>query len=92
MTGLLSVLPAALRLPMRDILTQLSVDDQVQLALLHREGELGALLALLDAYDANDRDATATLLAGFPGVPVAAMAEILVQSLDWVQSLRSEAP
>lgn len=90
MTGLLSVLPAALGLSMRDILAQLSVDDQVQLALVHRDGDIGRLLALLDAYDANDFATTSTLLATFPDTQPAHLAEILVQALDWVQSLKAD--
>lgn len=90
MTGLISVLPAALGLSMREILAQLSLDDQVQLALLHHDGELGSLLALLDAYDANDRAAASARLEAFPGTQVGVLGEILVEALTWVQSLKVE--
>ncbi len=88
-TGLLSVLPAALGISMREILAQLPVDDAVQLALLHKEGELGGLLGLLDAYDANDSADVITRLQGFPGSQTGLLAEVLVESLSWVQTLKT---
>lgn len=90
-TGLLSVLPAALGISMREILAQLPVDDGVQLALLHKDGELGGLLGLLDAYDANDSNEVITRLQAFPGVQTGMLAEVLVESLAWVQTLKSPA-
>jgi c-di-GMP-related signal transduction protein len=91
MTGLLSVLPAALGQSMREILNEMPVADAVQLALLHHQGELGEMLAVLDAYDANDEALTSERLAPYPWLTSAMLGEILIETLGWVQSLAAEA-
>lgn len=86
-TGLMSVMPAALGMTMKDILSQLSVDHEVALALVHKDGPLGPLLVLTECYDNNDMAAVQKLLAGYPQAPLNLMAEILTESLVWVQQL-----
>lgn len=86
-TGLISVLPAALGLPMREILEELATDNDVRLALLHRDGQLGKLLALLDAYDDNDAIAVASGLTEYPQAGPGDLARILARALEWVQAL-----
>ena len=86
-TGLMSVLPAALGMSMREILEQMAVDDVVRLALLYQDGQLGKLLAIVDAYDANDPDKVMELLSGHAAVALGDLGELLARSLEWVQSL-----
>lgn len=90
-TGLISVLPAALGLPMREILEELATDNDVRLALLHREGQLGKLLALLDAYDNNDSSAVTACLTEYPHAAPGDLAHILSRALEWVQALDQAA-
>ena len=91
-TGLMSVVPAALGMSMTDVLAQVSVGNDVRLALSRREGTLGQLFALTERYDDNDIDGIRPLLAlygeaGTPGL----LGEILAQALAWVQQLGMEA-
>lgn len=91
-TGLMSVVPAALGMSMTDVLAQISVANEVRRALTHREGPLGKLFALVERYDDNDIAGTQVLLAayGSAGTP-GLLGEILGETLAWVQQLGVEA-
>jgi EAL and modified HD-GYP domain-containing signal transduction protein len=87
-TGLMSVMPAALGMSMTDILTQIAVDNDVRLALSRREGTLGHLLVVLDRYDANDIPGLIDALARYGGeVHMGLLVEILTEAMAWVQQL-----
>jgi EAL and modified HD-GYP domain-containing signal transduction protein len=91
-TGLMSVVPAALGMSMTDVLAQIAVGNDVRLALTHREGTLGSLFALIEHYDDNDIAGTQTLLAryGTRGT-LGLLGEILAEALVWVQQLGVDA-
>ena len=92
LTGLMSVVPAALGMSMTDVLSHVALDQEVRLALSHRQGVLGSLLELLESYDANNIAAVTEKLSPFgERVPVAALGEILADSVRWVQDLGTEA-
>lgn len=87
-TGLMSVVPAALGMSMTDVLAQIAVGNEVRLALTHREGTLGRLFSLTEHYDDNDIAGTQALLSSYgaaatPGL----LGEILSGALTWVQQL-----
>ena len=87
-TGLMSVMPAALGLSMTDILTQITVDNDVRLALSRREGTLGQMLIILEQYDDNNLTELQASLQHFGGsVTVGLLVEILAESLEWVRQL-----
>ena len=86
-TGLMSVMPAALGMNMEDILTQLSVDHEVSLALLQGQGPLGPLLALTESYDDNDVVEVQKLLGHFDGAQLSLLGEVLAAALVWIQQL-----
>ena len=85
-TGLMSMLPAALGLPMNEIFEQIALEREVRAALATRAGTLGKTLALLDAFDAEDGDTCDALLAAFatPALTRTALNQCLVESLRWV--------
>ncbi len=90
-TGLMSVVPAALGMSMANVLDQISLDDAVRQALSSGEGKLGRLLALTETYDDNNVGGTQALLGeygenGHPGM----LGEILAEALLWVQQLGTE--
>lgn len=92
LTGLMSVVPAALNMSMTDVLSQIAVDHEVRLALSHKQGTLGTLLRLTESYDDNDVEAVRALLAPYGSTgPLAIMGEILAEALPWVQQLGTEA-
>ncbi len=90
-TGLMSVMPAALQMSMTEILAQIAVDNDVRLALSRREGLLGDLLTLLDRYDANDIPGLQQSLGRFGGVHFGLLVEVLTEAMTWVQQLETPA-
>lgn len=92
LTGLMSVVPAALHMSMTEVLDQIAVDQDVHAALSHKRGALGILLAITESYDNNDIAAIQPLLAPFGAkAPLSLLAEILAEALPWVQRLGTSA-
>jgi c-di-GMP-related signal transduction protein len=60
-------MPAALEMPMGEILEQITVSPEVREALESRGGQLGQLLELAEHYDDNDVNAAAAMLARMGG-------------------------
>jgi EAL and modified HD-GYP domain-containing signal transduction protein len=91
-TGLMSVVPAALGMSMTDVLAQIAVGNDVRLALTHREGTLGKLFALTERYDDNDVAGVQELLGPYgANASLGLLGEILGESLTWVQQLGMDA-
>lgn len=89
--GLMSLTPAALGLPMAEILDQIPIGPQLGLALLTREGELGLLLDLTDCYDNDDPEGVGRVLSQLGDrVSRATLNQCLAESIAWVQSLVAE--
>ena len=87
-TGLMSLMPAALGLPMTDILGQIAVAPDARRALSRREGELGLLLELIERYDDNDVAGTADLLNRSGGrLTLDDLGGLLAKAIAWVQQL-----
>jgi EAL and modified HD-GYP domain-containing signal transduction protein len=92
LTGLMSVVPAALGMSMTDVLGQIAVGNEVRLALARREGTLGQLFALVEKYDDNDIAGTQALLASYGATgTLGLLGEILAEALAWVQQLGMES-
>lgn len=88
LTGLMSLMPAALGVPMTTILTQIAVAPELRRALSRREGELGALLELTERYDDSDLPGTAAALAKVGGgMPISDLAHCLTEAIAWIQQL-----
>lgn len=86
LTGIMSLMPAALGIAMPKILEQITVSSDVQDALLGHEGQLGRLLALIEAFDANDSTACDLLLAEIGSLSRDTLTEILAEGLAWLHS------
>lgn len=86
-TGLMSLMPAALGLPMTEILAHIAVAADARRALSRREGELGQLLELIERYDENDMAGTAGLLARRGNLSLNALGGLLAEAIAWVQQL-----
>lgn len=86
-TGLMSLMPAALGLPMTDILAHIAVASDARRALSRREGELGQLLELIERYDDNDLAGTAGLLARRGNLSLSGLGALLAEAIAWVQQL-----
>ncbi len=91
-TGILSMMPAALGLPLDEILDEIAPAPALCEALLAHAGVLGRLLALLESFDAGDVAACDALLApdGDPsggllaGLDRAALNGALAEALRWI--------
>ncbi|HPT48574.1 MAG TPA: HDOD domain-containing protein [Accumulibacter sp.] len=67
LTGILSMMPAALGVPLAEILQQIAVEKQVEAALRAHDGLLGTNLALLECFDSDDATGCDKLLSALPG-------------------------
>lgn len=92
LTGLMSIVPAALGMTMTDVLAQIAVGNDVRIALTQRTGMLGQLLALIERYDDNDIVGTQALLGPYGAAgTLGLLGEILGEALRWVQQLGVDA-
>ena len=90
-TGLMSLMPAALGLPMTEILGQIAVAPDARRALSRREGELGRLLELVERYDENDIDGTADMLNRIGDrLVLNDLGSLLADAIAWVQQLSAD--
>ncbi len=88
LTGLMSVVPAALHMTMAEVLEQIAVDQEVHIALAGRQGALGTLLAITESYDDNKVATVQNLIAPFGSrASLSMLGEILAEALPWVQQL-----
>lgn len=67
LTGILSMMPVALGLPIEEILEQIAVERAVRNALCEHGGLLGNILALLECFDNDDAPGCDRLLSTLPG-------------------------
>lgn len=89
MTGILSLMPVVIGLPMAELLAPLPLAPDVRLALLEYKGDLGRLLQLTEALEQDDGqagDPCASLSAQL-GLRAAAINECLSQALAWANNL-----
>lgn len=91
-TGIMSMMPAALGLPMNEIFEQIKLETSVMEALSSHTGVLGTTLALLESFDADDRPGCIRLLGQMPnaGLSLAMLNTCLVESLRWVNGYAPE--
>ena len=87
MTGILSLLDALLGMPMQEIVAQLSLADDVGLALLKRDGSLGRKLVLIEAYEENDVAAVQSMLAELGFLSLAKLITMELEALDWANKI-----
>ena len=87
-TGIMSMMPAALGLPMEEIFAQISLDPEVRQALAEHQGTLGRMLDLLECYDNEDSDGCERVLAqlGDLGIDHNRLNLCLADALRWVNS------
>ena len=85
-TGLMSMMPTALGLPMNEIFEQIDLEPEVMRALTSHSGLLGQMLALLECFDAEDTAGCARQLASLPapGLSSAMLNVCLMEALAWV--------
>lgn len=85
-TGIMSMMPAALGQPMSEIFEQISLEAEVMKALTSHDGALGKTLALLECFDAEDVAGCDALIAKHPSLCLnhARLNACLTESLRWI--------
>lgn len=91
-TGIMSMMPAALGLPMNEIFEQISLEPEVMQAFSSASEPLGKILALLEYFDGEDVAGCDRLLAEFalPGLDRRRLNTCLVDALRWVNGNSEE--
>lgn len=84
MIGMFSVLDALLDTPLEDIISKLPVAEEVSLALLQHEGDLGNVLNCVLAYERGEWN---TALA--TGLDPNVIRDAFLESLDWATEVSS---
>lgn len=90
--GLLSLMDVLFEMPAEEALAQLSLPDEVQAALLRREGVYGGYLSLAIACEGGDAEQIANLAAGCgldPATVSACHLEALVWAVEFTDNLRT---
>jgi c-di-GMP-related signal transduction protein len=87
LTGTLSLINALLAARLPDILGTLPVAADVRCALLAREGELGALLALAEALETADLARIEHALDRVPGLDHSRVIGLQVEAMRWADSI-----
>ena len=91
-TGIMSMMPVALGMPMTEILEQIALDPEVTQALCAHEGALGQTLALLECFDSEDAAGCDALLEslGEDDIDRATLNTCLSDALRWVNGNSEE--
>ena len=82
LVGMFSLLDAMLDEPLADILAHVSLPDDVSEAILHREGRLGEILALVTAYESGAWE-TVHARAAALGLSTAEVTAMYLDALSW---------
>lgn len=85
--GVMSLMPAALRLPMREVLAQIALSPEVAEAVGEYGGPLGQLLLLIEYYDDNNVVGCELTLQHIGEINQHILNTCLTDVLAWVQGL-----
>jgi EAL and modified HD-GYP domain-containing signal transduction protein len=87
MVGMLSLVDAVFQQPMTDLLALINLEESLQNAILHHNGQLGTLLQLVVASESPDDAATLALLPHFPGLTAEQFNRLEVEALQWANTV-----
>ncbi len=83
-TGIMSMMPAALGLPMNEIFEQITLEPEIMRALSLHDGTLGKMLALIECFDDENIAGCDRLLDELPGLDRDLLNVCLMESLRWI--------
>ena len=87
MVGMLSLLDALLGEPLAEILARMSLHEEVEAALLKREGSIGHLLLLCEKIERGDVFAIQEMLHTHPDLTVDILNKAQLEALGWANSI-----
>jgi EAL and modified HD-GYP domain-containing signal transduction protein len=87
MVGMLSLLDALLNEPLPEILARMSLQEEVETALLEHQGSLGELLTLCEKIETGDIAAIQEKLHAHPGLTVDALNLAQLEAMGWANNI-----
>lgn len=87
LTGILSLIDTLFGVPLEQIVAQIKVDQNVVVALLTREGELGKLLQLVEHVEQDNEDGILEGLSRFPHLDLHGLKSIHADSMLWANAI-----
>ena len=87
MTGIMSLMPALLHVPIGEVIATLNVDTEVREALENRAGVLGRMLQLAEEQEAGNMEACFALIVELPGIDADRVNAALTQALAWANNI-----
>jgi EAL and modified HD-GYP domain-containing signal transduction protein len=91
MTGMFSLLGVLFGMPLEELLKPLNIGDAAQQALLHRHGELGELLCVVEEAERGDFDGVRRRLETLQLSPLE-FNSIVTEATLWMLDVTAEAP
>lgn len=92
MTGVLSLMPAALRMPLAGLLAQLNLSEDIRNALEARTGTLGSLLALAEALELADPQCLDAAARRLPGINADTVNTAACEAQVWANAIGKPDP
>jgi len=87
MVGMLSLLDVLMEEPLLEILAQMNLHEDIEAALLKRNGDLGELLALCWELESGDAVAVQERLRARPGLTVDALNGAQLKAMGWANNI-----
>jgi EAL and modified HD-GYP domain-containing signal transduction protein len=91
MTGIMSLIPALMNIPMEQVLAGITVGADVRNALQNREGPVGGLLKLTEALEGMVGPECAALTAALPGLDADSVNACFSEALTWASNIGGDA-
>jgi len=90
MTGIMSLMPTLMGIPMEEILRTVNFGDDVREALEAHGGTLGTMLSLTEALEGSDIQLCHDLTAELSGIDAGIVNACLTQALGWANNIGKE--
>lgn len=91
MVGMFSLLDALLGAPLPELLEEISLSDEIRQAILHHEGKLGTLLALIIAMERDEGDKVDDIISSHPELGNLNLMNLQIESMLWADSIAQNA-
>ncbi|HEY9099743.1 MAG TPA: EAL domain-containing protein [Thiobacillus sp.] len=91
MVGILSLIESLIDQPLADIVTELNLGEPLANALLRREGELGAMLRLVECVEHADMTHVPDLLNQAGGLSIAEVTAAEIEAMSWANQVAEAA-
>jgi EAL and modified HD-GYP domain-containing signal transduction protein len=87
MVGMLSLLDVLMDEPLHDIVGRMSLQEEIEAALLRRDGDLGDLLALCNELESCDTAGVQKRLHSRPGLNADTLNGAQLEAMGWANNI-----